>query len=194
MIKKLVSHLGEYKAASIKTPLFAALEAIMDVLLPTIMAFIIDQGIEKGDMNAIIKYGLLTFLVAAFALLLGVLAGKFAAEASTGLAGNLRDAMYENIQHYSFSNIDKYSTAGLVTRMTTDVTNVQNAFQMIERMCVRAPVHLVFALIMASAISGSLTMVFVVAILFLVAVLASIMIPTFGIFDRVFKNLSLIHI
>ena len=188
MIKKLVSHLGEYKAASIKTPLFAALEAIMDVLLPTIMAFIIDQGIEKGDMNAIIRYGLLTFLVAAIALVLGVLAGKYAAEASTGFAGNLRDAMYENIQHYSFSNIDKFSTAGLVTRMTTDVTNVQNAFQMIERMCVRAPVHLVFALIMASAISGSLTMVFVVSILFLVAVLASIMIPTFGIFDRVFKN------
>ena len=188
MIKKLVSHLGEYKAASIKTPLFAALEAIMDVLLPTIMAFIIDQGIEKGDMNAIIKYGLLTFLVAALALLLGVLAGKFAAEASTGLAGNLRDAMYENIQHYSFSNIDKYSTAGLVTRMTTDVTNVQNAFQMILRMCVRAPVHLVFAMFMAVVIGGPLSLVFVVAVAFLVAVLAAIMIPTFHIFDRVFKN------
>ena len=188
MIKKLVSHLGEYKAASIKTPLFAALEAIMDVLLPTIMAFIIDQGIEKGDMNAIIRYGLLTFLVAAIALVLGVLAGKYAAEASTGFAGNLRDAMYENIQHYSFSNIDKFSTAGLVTRMTTDVTNVQNAFQMIERMCVRAPVHLVFALLMASAISGTLSLVFVVAVVFLVVVLAAIMIPTFRIFDRVFKN------
>ena len=188
MIKKLVSHLGEYKRAAILTPIISALEAVMDVLLPTIMAFIIDQGIEKGDMNAVIKYGLLTFLVAAIALLLGVLAGKFAAEASTGLAGNLRDAMYENIQHFSFSNIDKYSTAGLVTRMTTDVTNVQNAFQMIERMCVRAPVHLVFALLMASAISGTLSLVFVVAIVFLVAVLASIMIPTFKIFDRVFKN------
>ena len=188
MIKKLVSHLGEYKRAAILTPIFSALEAVMDVLLPTIMAFIIDQGIEKGDMNAVIKYGLLTFLVAAIALLLGVLAGKFAAEASTGLAGNLRDAMYENIQHFSFSNIDKYSTAGLGTRMTTDVTNVQNAFQMIERMCVRAPVHLVFALLMASAISGTLSLVFVVAIVFLVAVLASIMIPTFKIFDRVFKN------
>ena len=137
MIKKLVSHLGEYKRAAILTPIFSALEAIMDVLLPTIMAFIIDQGIEKGDMNAVIKYGLLTFLVAAIALLLGVLAGRFAATASTGFAGNLRDAMYENIQHFSFSNIDKYSTAGLVTRMTTDVTNLQNAFQMIERMCVR---------------------------------------------------------
>ena len=188
MIKKLVSHLGEYKAASIKTPLFAALEAIMDVLLPTIMAFIIDQGIEKGDMNAIIRYGLLTFLVAAIALVLGVLAGKYAAEASTGFAGNLRDAMYENIQHYSFSNIDKFSTAGLVTRMTTDVTNVQNAFQMILRMCVRAPVHLVFAMFMAVVIGGPLSLVFVVAMAFLVAVLAAIMIPTFRIFDRVFKN------
>ncbi|MFQ6989705.1 MAG: ABC transporter ATP-binding protein [Faecalibacterium prausnitzii] len=188
MIKKLVSHLGEYKAASIKTPLFAALEAIMDVLLPTIMAFIIDQGIEKGDMNAIIRYGLLTFLVAAIALVLGVLAGKYAAEASTGFAGNLRDAMYENIQHYSFSNIDKFSTAGLVTRMTTDVTNVQNAFQMILRMCVRAPVHLVFAVFMAVVIGGPLSLVFVVAMAFLVAVLAAIMIPTFHIFDRVFKN------
>lgn len=188
IIKKLVSHLGEYKAASIKTPLFAALEAIMDVLLPTIMAFIIDQGIEKGDMNAIIRYGLLTFLVAAIALVLGVLAGKYAAEASTGFAGNLRDAMYENIQHYSFSNIDKFSTAGLVTRMTTDVTNVQNAFQMILRMCVRAPVHLVFAMFMAVVIGGPLSLVFVVAMAFLVAVLAAIMIPTFHIFDRVFKN------
>lgn len=188
MIKKLVSYLGEYKAASIKTPLFAALEAIMDVLLPTIMAFIIDQGIEKGDMNAIIRYGLLTFLVAAIALVLGVLAGKYAAEASTGFAGNLRDAMYENIQHYSFSNIDKFSTAGLVTRMTTDVTNVQNAFQMILRMCVRAPVHLVFAMFMAVVIGGPLSLVFVVAMAFLVAVLAAIMIPTFHIFDRVFKN------
>ncbi len=188
MIKKLVSHLGDYKAASIKTPLFAALEAIMDVLLPTIMAFIIDQGIEKGDMNAIIRYGLLTFLVAAIALVLGVLAGKYAAEASTGFAGNLRDAMYENIQHYSFSNIDKFSTAGLVTRMTTDVTNVQNAFQMILRMCVRAPVHLVFAMFMAVVIGGPLSLVFVVAVAFLVAVLAAIMIPTFRIFDRVFKN------
>ena len=188
MIKKLASHLGEYKRAAILTPMFAALEAVMDILLPTIMAFIIDLGIEKGDMNAIVKYGLLTFAVAAIALLLGVLAGKYAAEASTGFAGNLRDAMYENIQHYSFSNIDKFSTAGLVTRMTTDVTNLQNAFQMMERMCVRAPVHLVFALIMAFSIGGPLALIFVVAVAFLLAVLASIMVPTFKIFDRVFKN------
>ena len=188
MIKKLASHLGEYRRAAILTPMFSALEAVMDILLPTIMAFIIDLGIEKGDMNAIVKYGLLTFAVAAIALLLGVLAGKYAAEASTGFAGNLRDAMYENIQHYSFSNIDKFSTAGLVTRMTTDVTNLQNAFQMMERMCVRAPVHLVFALIMALSIGGPLALIFVVSIAFLLAVLASIMVPTFKIFDRVFKN------
>ena len=188
MIKKLASHLGEYKRAALLTPMFSALEAVMDILLPTIMAFIIDLGIEKGDMNAIVKYGLLTFAVAAIALLLGVLAGKYAAEASTGFAGNLRAAMYENIQHYSFSNIDKFSTAGLVTRMTTDVTNLQNAFQMMERMCVRAPVHLVFALIMAFSIGGPLALIFVVAVAFLLAVLASIMVPTFKIFDRVFKN------
>ena len=188
MIKKLASHLGEYRRAAILTPMFSALEAVMDILLPTIMAFIIDLGIEKGDMNVIVKYGLLTFAVAAIALLLGILAGKYAAEASTGFAGNLRDAMYENIQHYSFSNIDKFSTAGLVTRMTTDVTNLQNAFQMMERMCVRAPVHLVFALIMAFSIGGPLTLIFVVAVAFLLAVLASIMVPTFKIFDRVFKN------
>ena len=188
MIKKLASHLGEYRRAAILTPMFSALEAVMDILLPTIMAFIIDLGIEKGDMNAIVKYGLLTFAVAAIALLLGVLAGKYAAEASTGFAGNLRDAMYENIQHYSFSNINKFSTAGLVTRMTTDVTNLQNAFQMMERMCVRAPVHLVFALIMAFTIGGPLALIFVVAVAFLLAVLASIMVPTFKIFDRVFKN------
>ena len=188
MIKKLASHLGEYRRAAILTPMFSALEAVMDILLPTIMAFIIDLGIEKGDMNAIVKYGLLTFAVAAIALLLGILAGKYAAEASTGFAGNLRDAMYENIQHYSFSNIDKFSTAGLVTRMTTDVTNLQNAFQMMERMCVRAPVHLVFALIMAFGIGGPLALIFVAAVAFLLAVLASIMVPTFKIFDRVFKN------
>ena len=188
MIKKLASHLGEYRRAALLTPMFSALEAVMDILLPTIMAFIIDLGIEKGDMNAIVKYGLLTFAVAAIALLLGVLAGKYAAEASTGFAGNLRDAMYENIQHYSFSNIDKFSTAGLVTRMTTDVTNLQNAFQMMERMCVRAPVHLVFALIMAFGIGGPLAIIFVAAVAFLLAVLASIMVPTFKIFDRVFKN------
>ena len=188
MIKKLASHLGEYKNAALVTPFLSALEAIMDVLLPLLMSYIIDQGIEKGDMNAVLKYGLLTFLVALFALFLGLTAGRMAAKASAGYAGNLRDAMFEQIQHYSFTNIDKFSTAGLVTRMTTDVTNVQNAFQMLMRMCVRAPVHLVFALIMAVIINPHLTGIFLVAILFLVVVLACIMFPTIKIFDRVFKN------
>ncbi|MGN0663390.1 MAG: ABC transporter ATP-binding protein [Faecalibacterium sp.] len=188
MLKKLASHLGEYKKAAIVTPILSALEAVMDVLMPTIMAFIIDEGIEKGDMGAIIRYGLLIFVVAALALLLGVSAGRTAARASTGFAGNLRDAMYENIQHFSFSNIDKFSTAGLVTRMTTDVSNLQNAFQMMERMCVRAPVHLVFALVMALSINARLSFIFIVAIAFLLVVLLGIMLPTVKIFDRVFKN------
>ena len=188
MIKKLVSHLGEYKAASIKTPLFAALEAVMDVLLPTIMAFIIDQGIEKGDMNAIIRYGLLTFLVAAIALVLGVLAGKYAAEASTGFAGNLRDAMYENIQHYSFSNIDKFSTAGLVTRMTTDVTNIQNAYQMLLRMCFRAPVSLICAMLMAFLINARVASIYLVAVVFLGIVIIFIMRAVSKYFSEVFKK------
>ena len=135
MIKKLASHLGEYKRAAIITPLLSALEAIMDVLLPLLMSYIIDQGIEKGGIwTPSSSMGLLTFLVAAIALVLGLSAGRFAAKASAGYAGNLRDAMFERIQHYSFTNIDKFSTAGLVTRMTTDVTNVQNAFQMLMRM------------------------------------------------------------
>ena len=188
MFKKLASHLGEYKSAAIITPLLSALEAIMDVLLPLLMSYIIDQGIEKGDMNAVLKYGLLTFLVALFALFLGLMAGRMAAKASAGYAGNLRDAMFERIQRYSFTNIDKFSTAGLVTRMTTDVTNIQNAFQMLTRMCVRAPVHLVFALVMAVIINPHLTLIFVVAILFLVLVLSCIMFPTIKIFDRVFKS------
>ena len=188
MLKKLASHLGEYRRAAIITPCLSALEAIMDVLLPLLMSYIIDLGIEKGDMNAVVKYGLLTLLVAAFALLLGLSAGRFAARASAGYAGNLRDAMFERIQHYSFTNIDKFSTAGLVTRMTTDVTNVQNAFQMLTRMCVRAPVHLVFALIMSIAINPHLTLIFLVAMLFLLLVLGGIMLPTIKIFDRVFKS------
>ena len=188
MIKKLVSHLGEYKRAAVLTPLFAALEAVMDVLLPTIMAFIIDQGIEKGDMNAILKYGLLTFLVAVVALALGVLAGKYAAEASTGFAGNLRDAMYENIQHYSFSNIDKFSTAGLVTRMTTDVTNVQNAYQMLVRMFVRAPIMMISALIMCVKINARISLVFLAALVFLGLVLSFVIRRAFPLFNEMFRG------
>ena len=188
MIKKLVSHLGEYKRAAILTPILSALEAIMDVLLPTIMAFIIDQGIEKGDMNAVVKYGLLTFLVAAIALLLGVLAGRFAATASTGFAGNLRDAMYENIQHFSFSNIDKYSTAGLVTRMTTDVTNIQNAYQMLLRMSIRAPASMIVALIMSFAINRELASIYLVAVILLGGALVFIMSRATQYFSEAFRK------
>ena len=188
MIKKLVSHLGEYKRAAILTPIFSALEAIMDVLLPTIMAFIIDQGIEKGDMNAVVKYGLLTFLVAAIALLLGVLAGRFAATASTGFAGNLRDAMYENIQHFSFSNIDKYSTAGLVTRMTTDVSNVQNALMMIIRTLIRCPAMLIFAMVMSFRINHDISLIFLAVIPILGVGLYLIIKHVHPVFERVFKT------
>ena len=188
MIKKLVSHLGEYKRAAILTPMFSALEAVMDILLPTIMAFIIDLGIAKGDMNAILKYGLLTFAVAAIALLLGILAGKYAAEASTGFAGNLRDAMYENIQHYSFSNIDKFSVPGLVTRMTTDVTNIQNAYQMLLRMCFRAPVSLICAMLMAFLINARVASLDLVAVVFLGIVIIFIMRAVSKYFSEVFKK------
>ena len=139
-------------------------------------------------MNAVVKYGLLTFLVAAIALLLGVLAGRFAATASTGFAGNLRDAMYENIQHYSFSNIDKFSTAGLVTRMTTDVTNLQNAYQMLLRMCVRAPISLICAMIMAFFINARLASVYLIAVIVLGMILAIITVRAHHYFMEVFPK------
>ena len=188
MLKTLAAQIKQYKKSTILTPIFAALEVVMEVLIPMAMARLVKYGIEGGDTGAIYRYGFLMMAMAMLSLVFGSVCAHTASHASTGFAANLRDGMYRNIQRFSFANIDKYSTAGLVTRMTTDVTNLQNAFQMIERMCVRAPVHLVFALIMASMISRSLTMVFLVAIVFLVAVLAGIMVPTFGIFDKVFKN------
>ena len=133
MLKTLLAQVKQYKKSSLLTPLFAALEVVMEVLIPFITAMIIDQGIEAGNMKKVGMYGSIMLVFAMFSLLFGVLAGKYGANASSGLACNLRDAMYENIQTFSFSNIDKYSTAGLVTRMTTDVTNVQNAYQMILR-------------------------------------------------------------
>ena len=162
MLKKLASHLGEYRRAAIITPLLSALEAIMDVLLPLLMSYIIDQGIEKGDMNAVVKYGLLTLLVAAFALLLGLSAGRCAARASAGYAGNLRDAMFERIQHYSFTNIDKFSTAGLVTRMTTDVTVLQNAINGGFRPMVRGPMMLIMGVGLSFWMNPELAVVFLV--------------------------------
>ena len=188
MLKTLGAQIREFKKDSLLTPVFMILEVFMETIIPLMMASIIDQGVEAGNIHHIYVMGAWMVVAACFSLFCGVMGGKYGARASAGFARNLRKAMYENIQSFSFSNIDKFSTAGLVTRMTTDVTNVQNAFQMILRMCVRAPVHLVFAMFMAVVIGGPLSLVFVVAVVFLVVVLAAIMIPTFRIFDRVFKN------
>ena len=175
MVKTLMKQIKEYKKDSLLTMLFAALEVILEIIIPLLMASLIDKGIEAGNMSNVTKYGTFMFVIAIGTLSLGFLAGNHAAKASTGFAANLRDAMYTNIQTFSFSNIDKYSTAGLVTRLTTDVTNVQMAYQMIIRMCIRAPMSLVCALAMAMMINFRLSMIFVVAIIFLVAVLATIM-------------------
>ena len=166
MVKTLMKQIKEYKKDSLLTMLFAALEVILEIIIPLLMASLIDKGIEAGNMSNVTKYGTFMFVIAIGTLSLGFLAGNHAAKASTGFAANLRDAMYTNIQTFSFSNIDKYSTAGLVTRLTTDVTNVQMAYQMIIRMCIRAPMSLICALTMAMMINFRLSMIFVVAIVF----------------------------
>ena len=163
MIKTLIQQVREYKKAAILTPIFTALEVIMEVLIPFVTAAIIDKGIEAGDMQQVYIYGGLMLAMAFLSLLFGVLAGRYASTASTGFACNLRDGMYENIQTFSFSNIDKYSTAGLVTRMTTDVTNVQNAFQMCLRIAVRAPLMMICSMVMCFFISPDLSSIFLIA-------------------------------
>lgn len=188
MIKVLLKQVGEYKKDSLLTPLFTALEVLMEVLIPFITAAIIDKGIEARDMKRVLCYGVLMLVMAFFSLLFGILAGKYAAVASSGFACNLRDKMYENIQTFSFSNIDKYSTAGLVTRMTTDVTNLQNAYQMILRIAVRAPLMLILSMVMCFLIHRKLSLVFLAAIFFLAAVLAVIMRKTSRVFDQVFQK------
>lgn len=188
MLRTLGAQIKQYKGAAIITPILSIFEGILETLIPFIMADIIDQGISANDMAAIWKYGVIIVCLAMASLTCGGLAGRFSAKASTGFACNLRDAMFANIQNFSFSNIDKYSTAGLVTRLTTDVTNLQNAFQMLIRMCMRAPVSMICAMILAFAISPHLAMVFVVAIVFLLIVLAIIIGSASGIFDKVFKS------
>ncbi|MEG0276616.1 MAG: ABC transporter ATP-binding protein [Coprobacillus sp.] len=188
MIKTLMKQIKEYKKDSFKTIFFAIIEVILEITIPLLMAAIIDKGITAKDMDAITKYGIIMLVIAGCTLSLGFLAGKFAAKASTGFAANLRDAMYTNIQSFSFSNIDKYSVAGLVTRLTTDVTNVQTAYQMIIRMCIRAPMNLICAVSMAMMINASLSMIFVVAIIFLVFVLAIIMFLAMRYFNEVFPK------
>ena len=163
MIKTLAKQIKEYKSASLVTPIFMILEVAMEMVIPLLMASIIDDGVQAGDMKHIFVIGCYMILAAIVGLFAGVMGGKYGAKASTGFARNLREAMYENIQTFSFSNIDKFSTAGLVTRMTTDVTNVQNAYQMLVRMFVRAPIMMISALIMCVKINARISLVFLSA-------------------------------
>lgn len=188
MIRTLLSQVKEYKSPSLLTPFFTGLEVLLEVLIPFVTASIIDKGIEAGNMGQVFRYGSLMLVMAFLSLLCGILAGRFAAKASAGLACNLRDAMYEKVQTFAFSNIDKYSTAGLVTRMTTDVTNVQNAYQMILRIAVRAPLMLVCSMIMCFFISVRLSFIFLIAILVLASALIFIMTRTIPLFSEVFQR------
>ena len=188
MIKRLAAYVAEYKKDTIITPIFVALEAVMETIIPLLMSWIIDKGLGKGDMKYVYTIGAIMVLVSCLSLLFGALSGKYAARASTGFAKNLRRGMYYNIQNYSFSNIDKYSTAGLVTRLTTDITNVQNAFQMIIRIFVRAPFMLISAMIMSFYINAKLALIFLGAIIFLGIILYFIMTTVHPYFMEVFRK------
>lgn len=188
MVKTLLAQVKQYKLASILSIVFAAAEVVMEVIIPLLTAAIIDEGINAGNLSKVYLYGGLMILAALFSLTFGILAGKFSAQASTGVACNIREAMYANIQTYSFSNIDKFSTAGLVTRLTTDVTNVQNAYQMMIRMCIRAPFTLIAALFMSMMVSMKVSLVFVAAIIFLGLVLGLVISRAMPLFDQVFHR------
>ena len=187
-MKSILAQVKQYKRDSILTPIFTALEVLMEVLLPYATALIIDQGIQQSDFNKVLLYGGLMLVMASLSLTFGALAGKYGASASSGLACNLRQAIYDNIQRFSFSNIDKFSTAGLITRMTTDVTNVQNAYQMCLRIAVRAPLMLVSSMVMSFIISPRLSSMFLIAIFFLAVVLGLIMIFATKVFNVMFKK------
>lgn len=188
MIKKLVSYVAEFKRETILTPLCVALEVVMETIIPLLMAWIIDNGVGKGDVKYVSIVGGIMIIVAFLSLTFGILGGVYAAKASSGFARNLRKGMYYNIQNFAFSNIDKYSTAGLITRLTTDVTNVQNSFQMIIRMAVRAPFMLISATTMCFYINSKLSMIFVGAIIFLGIILYFIMTRVHPYFVEVFKK------
>ena len=188
MLKTLGAQVKEFKKASIATPLFMILEVIMEMIIPLMMASIIDDGVEKGDLHHIYVVGAFMVAAAAIGLFAGIMGGKYGAKASAGFARNLRQAMFENIQEYSFSNIDKFSTAGLVTRLTTDVTNLQNAYQMILRMCMRAPSSMIIAMIMSFYINARLASVYLVAILILGTCLFLIMRSAMKYFDQAFPK------
>ena len=187
MIKRLLKSVREFKKDALLTPFFVVLEVVMEVIIPLVMALLIDKGIDGQDMAAIWKYGIILVLCAMLALVFGAVAGTFAARASTGFARNLRHDMYYNVQNFSFSNIDKFSTGSIVTRLTTDVTNVQNAFQMCTRIAVRCPVMLVFALFMAMKINSRMALVFL-AVLPILAIGMGILMKVVGpVFERAFK-------
>ena len=188
MIKTLLREIREYKHDTLMTPVYTALEVVMEVLIPYVTAWIIDRGINAGNMEAVVLYGGLMLIMAFLSLYFGTQAGKYAASAATGIAKNVRDDMYKKIQTYSFSNIDKYSTAGLVTRMTTDVTNLQNAFQMIIRIAVRPPLMLVSSVVMCFVISPDLSTIFLVAVAVLGVALALIMTHAMPAFSQVFSR------
>ena len=188
MLKTLGAQIKEFKRASIATPIFMILEVVMETIIPLLMASIIDKGVEAGNIGHIYRTGALMVVMAAMGLLWGVLGGKYGAKASAGFARNLRQAMFDNIQTFSFSNIDKYSTAGLVTRLTTDVTNLQNAYQMLLRMFVRAPFSMLFAMIMAFQINARLASVYRIAVIFLGACLVLMMSRATKYFQQVFRK------
>ena len=188
MIKNLLGQLKEFKKDTVITPVFTISEVIFEMILPLIMASIIDDGVEKGDIRHIVIAGMLMLLVALCSLAAGILAGAFSAKASTGFARNLRKTMFENIQTFSFSNIDHFSTASLVTRMTTDVTNVQNAFQMIVRIGVRAPFSLIIAMIMSFSVNVRLASIYLIAVLALGCVLALIISQAMPSFAAMFEK------
>lgn len=188
MIKTLLRQVKEFKRASILTPIFMILEVLLETMIPLVMASIIDNGVEKGDMGHIFRMGAVMAVLALLGLLTGILGGTFGARASTGFARNLRKAMFDNIQTFSFSNIDKFSTAGLITRLTTDVTNVQNAYQMLLRMFTRAPSSLICAMTMAFLVNARLASIYLVAVLFLGCVLLYIMSHATRYFKQVFEK------
>ena len=188
MIKTLARHVRGYVRESVLTPLFMILEVIMETIIPWLMSVMIDEGVNKGNMQQIIITGLWMLLCALIALFAGAMGGVYGAKASAGFAKNLRQAMFENIQSFSFANIDKYSTAGLVTRMTTDVTNLQNAYQMLLRICFRAPVNLIAAMTMTLLINAKLASVYLVAVAFLAIVLFIIIRKTYRYFSQVFDR------
>ena len=188
MLKTLAAHIKEFKKDSLLTPVFMILEVIMETIIPLMMASIIDDGVEAGNMNHIYFMGSLMVVTAFISLWAGVMGGKYGARASTGFARNLRKAMYENIQTFSFSNIDKFSTSGLVTRLTTDVMNIQNAYQMILRMCMRAPASLICAMAMSFYVNARVALIYLGAVFILGIILCIIIKFTMKYFKQVFKK------